>query len=246
MNDRNYCGNETALIATLYDECEPAEREAIEAHIARCASCADEFASLRLTRTRLAAWTPPDAALGFRITRDDAVASAPAPVLTSPRWSSRPLPAWLQAAAAVAIFAGGLAAGSLPQRDANAVSHADIEALRGEIARLQAVTTAPAASVDEDVVVARVAEVVDQRVGASETRLRAEFARETAQLARAFDVARAGDLVEIQGWLAGFRRTDELIAGRQQVAGSELQLQRQAIGRIYGGSGQIVPVSLAR
>src|SRR3989442_1699327 len=97
------CGDPSALTSYLYDECEPAERRAIEAHLAICTTCAEEVQALRATRARLASWAPPTAALGFRI-----VASAekpaserdPAPVLTSPRWWQRPLPAWAQAAAA--------------------------------------------------------------------------------------------------------------------------------------------------
>ena len=37
-----------------------------------CAACAGEIEALRATRRTLAAWTPPELALGFRITREDA------------------------------------------------------------------------------------------------------------------------------------------------------------------------------
>ena len=54
MNDNVHCGNNEALIAYLYDECDSADREAITAHLARCVSCAEDIESLRSTRTLLA------------------------------------------------------------------------------------------------------------------------------------------------------------------------------------------------
>ncbi len=78
MNDMNPCGNHEALVAYLYDECEPAERESIAAHVALCASCAEEIQSLRDTRAHLGAWSPPSVALGFQITRTEADAAAAA------------------------------------------------------------------------------------------------------------------------------------------------------------------------
>ena len=111
MNDQIHCGDQEALVAYLYDDGEPAEREAMAAHVARCSACAEEIASLRATRTMLAAWAPPEAALGFHITRDDAPQQA-ATVLRPAAWWRQPLPAWAQAAAALLIFAAGMSLGS--------------------------------------------------------------------------------------------------------------------------------------
>jgi hypothetical protein len=115
MTDTFQCGDQGALVAYLYDECEPGERELIASHITRCATCASEIDTLGATRRTLAAWTPPDMALGFQITRaHDAgpTANQPARVL-EPKiaWWRAPLPAWAQAAAAVVIFAAGLSIG---------------------------------------------------------------------------------------------------------------------------------------
>src|SRR6266498_1495546 len=63
------CGDPAGLITYLYDECEPGERDAIAAHVANCFVCTEELASLGATRTQLASWTPPDAAVGFQITK---------------------------------------------------------------------------------------------------------------------------------------------------------------------------------
>lgn len=115
MNDTFQCGDPGALVAYLYDECDPGERELIAAHITRCVTCASEIDTLGATRRTLAAWTPPEMALGFQITRADdggPAANQPARVL-EPKiaWWRAPLPAWAQAAAALVIFAAGLSLG---------------------------------------------------------------------------------------------------------------------------------------
>ena len=66
MNDMNVCGNHEALIGYLYDECEPAEREAVAAHLALCASCAEEIHALGNTRAHMVSWTPPACRSDFR------------------------------------------------------------------------------------------------------------------------------------------------------------------------------------
>jgi hypothetical protein len=127
MNDTFHCEDRDALVAYLYDECDPADRAAVAAHLSNCPACAEEIASLRATRTQLAAWTPPAASLGFQITRAD---ERQDPLTFTPRegngaalshgtperrasWWRDPLPAWAQAAAAALIFAAGLTAGTL-------------------------------------------------------------------------------------------------------------------------------------
>src|SRR6185503_13574271 len=80
MNDTFQCGDPGALVAYLYDECEPGERDLIAAHVTRCVTCASEIDTLSATRRTLAAWRPPDVELGFQITRSQD--AAPAKVLT--------------------------------------------------------------------------------------------------------------------------------------------------------------------
>lgn len=119
------CGDNAALVGYLYDDCAPGEAAAIAAHLADCPACTAELASLQFTRDGLQAWTPPEVALGFKVVQDPPVAVLDAPqaetgsraetgrVLRPARWWSRPLPAWAQAAAAVALFAAGAALGTL-------------------------------------------------------------------------------------------------------------------------------------
>ena len=208
MNAAFHCGDHEALVAYLYDECEPGDRDDIAAHVARCASCAKEIASLRVTRTVLAAWTPPEASLGFQITRTD----AREPLAFTPRtrpagpWWREPLPAWAQVAAAGMIFAAGLTAGSMgrpPARDAVAtapvqapiaertvqtvtepVSATELARLERRLSALESrpvrnvsASAAPAArSIDEQAILARAQALVDERLAASEERLRTDIA----------------------------------------------------------------------
>jgi anti-sigma factor RsiW len=127
MSDTFQCGDNAALVSYLYDECDPAERSAIEAHIALCAACAAEVAALGSARLHLASWAPPDADLGFQIVRphpstdargalSEVEGQAPGPrpqkVFTGPwAWFRQPMPAWAQAVAACLIFGAGLSLG---------------------------------------------------------------------------------------------------------------------------------------
>ncbi len=105
MSEQSRCADAAALIGFLYDDCEPGERARISAHVAVCATCAEELESLSMTREQLSTWTPPDVRLGFRVSQ------APPENVRAMAWWSRPLPAWAQLAAAVVIFALGTLVG---------------------------------------------------------------------------------------------------------------------------------------
>jgi hypothetical protein len=102
MNDSPYCGNPDVLMSYLYEDGPGDERLAFEAHLRQCGRCAAEVASLRAVREDVAAWTPPETVLDFRIVRD------PAPVKSRWGWMST-MPAWAQLAAASLVI--GVAAG---------------------------------------------------------------------------------------------------------------------------------------
>jgi Putative zinc-finger len=235
------CGDPAALAGYLYDECDPAERRAIEAHVAICVACASEIAALGATRTALASWTPPEARLGFRITAEDDQAGR---VLRPPqfhpeRWWRRPIPAWAQAAAAILIFAGGAALGvrtaSAPpaaqeQRasaaGASTVSADDLAALekrlRSELesireTRVAAASAAPASrpQASDAAVVQRVRELLAE----SEQRQQRELALRLTQVLRDVDNQRRMDLSRIEqtfGQMEGFTRP-ELADQRQMI-----------------------------
>ena len=102
MNDTRYCGNTDALMSYLYEDGPAEDRRAFEAHLRECATCAGDAASLGAVRQDLAAWTPPETVLDFRIVREAAPARS--------RWSwMSTMPAWAQLAAASLVV--GVAAG---------------------------------------------------------------------------------------------------------------------------------------
>lgn len=164
MNDRTPCVDHEALITYLYDECEPAEGQSIAAHVAICASCAEEVQALSDTRAHLASWSPPALPLGFQLTRVESdqhgtvvpFAGLASRSSKSGGWWTRPLPAWAQVAAAVVIFAAGMSVSAVrssthesapvagapaPQQRETAAAPAPVSELsvtRAEFARLEA------------------------------------------------------------------------------------------------------------
>ena len=90
------CHDKTRLVAYLYNEIDEADRDAVEAHLAGCRTCADEAASLESVRGELMHWQPPDAALGFRIVQETP------PAVARPWWRAH---AWAPAAMAASTSA---------------------------------------------------------------------------------------------------------------------------------------------
>ena len=240
MSDMYQCGDNAALVGYVYDECEAAERAVIGAHVAVCGACAAELAALESTRLQLRTWAPPpDAALGFVITRRDASdASAPrssASVLRPHRWFARPMPAWAQMAAAVAIFGAGLSLGvarglapaATPTQARTTTPSAPVaqnvspdqlasleQRLRAEIAQVRQAPVA-SAPVGDGQLLARVRTLIDE----SEQRQQRELALRTAEIVRDFDSQRRLDLAQIQ-------RSFGQIEG---VTGAEVRQQRQML-----------------
>jgi anti-sigma factor RsiW len=239
------CGSEqahAALAAYLYGECDTAERAAVEAHLAVCAACASELASLGAARSALASWAPPDATLGFRIVSDQsAEAASGATVLRPARWWRQPLPAWAQAAAALLIFAAGgllgmragapatttVPAATAPSvqtaRAVSSVSPDDLAALeqrlRREMTSLRPVAqpasaAAPAAANDE-----RLIERVQALLAESEQRQQREMSIRLTQVMRDMDMQRRLDLTRIQ----------DTFGQMEGTTGAELRRQREVI-----------------
>jgi anti-sigma factor RsiW len=255
MSQKFQCGENTALVGYVYDECEALERAAIEAHVAICAACAAELAALQSTHTALSSWTPPEVDLGFQIVRPTA------PVFESPKsefpkhvgtmnrpWYGRSVPVWAQAVAATFIFVTGLslgvARGIMPTAAApvgvpasevgSAVSATDLVALerrlRAEMARIQ-----PASASVRDVT-APAASASDEQLLArvrtlieeSERRQQRELALRTAQVMRDVDSQRRVDLAQIQ---SSFGQIEGL-------TGAEVREQRQMLNYLIRASEQ--------
>jgi len=109
------CENRERLIGYVYDECDPAERAEIEAHLETCYTCRREIRGLKSVRQDLLAWDVP---------ASDPIWRPIAPARPESSW--RAVPAWALAAAACATFivgaAGGAATYALMPRTAPAVA----------------------------------------------------------------------------------------------------------------------------
>jgi hypothetical protein len=252
MNDIFQCGDSGALVAYLYDECAPGEREQIAAHLKQCATCASEIDSLRVTRQTLAAWTPPDLALGFQITRTDV---GPAPNRSSsglePKiaWWRAPLPGWAQAAAALVIFAAGLSVGIARNGSSDPVASPQVSSVVPAVSRGSA-ATAPAGSVSRDELAQ-----LEQRLKSEMSQLRPVSAVSTVasrgsdealiqQVRSLIEESEANQrkdftlrMVELAGNIEQQRRVDlqtvrQSMGQLQDVTGTELRQQREVLGRL--------------
>ena len=104
--------DQDALLNYLYEEGDPAERLRIAHHLQACAACSVAVLELQSVRGMLADWTPPPVKLGFRVVQEPAEGSSDV------RWwkPGGRLPVWAQAAAAVFLFAAGMAVSQLDVR----------------------------------------------------------------------------------------------------------------------------------
>jgi hypothetical protein len=227
------CGDKNALVAYLYEECEPELRDEISGHLTRCDSCSSEIEGLGWTRRRLAVWTPPMPELGFQM-------KVPAQDARLPWWRA-PLPAWAQAAAAVVIFGVGLSVGlarapvtappvaptqpspAVLVTPANTVSQTDLsqleERLKSEMAQMR--TASPVRQVtssSDDEIMKKVEALLTQ----SEERQRREFTLRQVEMARDFEAQRRVDMASVR----------ETVGQFQGVTGTEIRQQREAIDRI--------------
>ncbi|MCA1563212.1 MAG: zf-HC2 domain-containing protein [Acidobacteria bacterium] len=225
------CNGKELLIAYVYDDCTDAERGRAEAHLGGCAECRQELEALRAARDHLAAWAPPDRALGFKIVQE---ASA-----VDERARRRIVPAWGLAAAAVLVLAAASAVANLEVRyeadgfiirtgwsrpaamlpAAPQPARADAATWRAELAALErkirhefeagsaaarpAGTPAPASgdAASSGELLRRVRALIED----SETRQQREMALRFTELVRDFDRQRQLDLTRIQ---QGFGRLE--------------------------------------
>ena len=227
------------LIAYLYGELQPSERDAFDRHLAACADCRGDADGLRGTRTYLQSWAPPEPDLGFQIVR------APhrvAPASTARWW--RVSPAWGLAAAA--MFVGAISAGianleitagtrgvsvrtgrgrpAAVQVQAADPSDAIVAELKARLTDVEAQLSAarqttsaatPVATVTTRMSDAELVRLFRQMIEQSEERQQGVLARQILQVNRDMDTARRTDY-------------DRLRQGIQQVQGTAFEVyQRQ-------------------
>lgn len=240
-NESQLCGDAAALIGYLYGECDADEGVRMDRHLQSCDACASELAELGGARTQLTAWTPPVAALGFRIAADP-----PAPVVpVAPAriaWWRQPMPVWGQAVAAVALFGLGLAAGSrgvqtgtgpateTVRATVSADALAQLEArMKQEIAAIR--TAAPAqpvavsrASSDprDEAIMRQVRELLRE----SEGRQEEAFTVRAAQIARDAEIQRRVDQAQMQ----------QTLTQMQGTTGEEVRRQREMLNYLVNVS----------
>lgn len=241
MTETFQCGDNPALVGYMYGECEPAERRAIGQHLAVCPACAAELEALGATRIQLAAWTPPEAQLGFRMVSDappNLVRLAPNVVEGPRRWWAQPVPAWAQAAAAAVIFATGLSLGVWRGTSSDGAASA------GNSPVTAAATLTPAGAA------AKLASAGD--LAALEQRLRSEMAllrtsappaagtSRTASVSEADILARVRTLIDEseqrqQRELA--LRTAQVVRDFDSQRRVDLQNVRSIVGQVEGSTG---------
>jgi hypothetical protein len=248
-----YSGDrEAALVASLYDDGDPALRAAFEAHLAACGRCRDELDALRGVRAQLGRWAPPEPIF--------ALFSNPQSAIRNPQSSWwRQMPAWAQVAAALLFLGVSAGVANLDVRyDANGLSvrtgwskrplapaasvapgdgtsapwRADLTSLERQLKnefRAAQVSAAPvaaamprAASAADADVLRRVRALLDQ----SEKRQQRELALRVAEVLRDVNAERQADLVKI----------DRSLGVVQNNLGVEVMKQRQSLNLLYRAS----------
>lgn len=215
--------NHEALLDYLYEEGDPAERLTIARHLQECAACSVAVLEFQNVRGMLRDWAPPASDLGFRVVQDGRPlpgAVAGQPLRNDSRWSgiatrSQRMP-WLQAAAAVVLFAAGMAVSqvNVQYRNGEVVASwgsAPVATGRGASITLrpESVNDTPAApqpgampqtlpgaqnTADTEALLQRVRAMIDQ----SEQRQQRELALRLSQVTREVDTQHQADLLRIQ------------------------------------------------
>jgi hypothetical protein len=153
MNNDTLCTFEgrrdDVLVAYLYDDIDPAERDTFEQHLPGCTHCRTELAALSDVRGGLAAWAAPDVAEGVGgKTPRSALRLVDTPPPRSAGWRAiAEAPIWMQAAAAMLVVAASLGLANISltyNRDGLSVSTGWMRPAPVSNAASTAATAAPA------------------------------------------------------------------------------------------------------
>lgn len=250
MSTRFTCDDTETLVAYLYDDIDPAARDAVARHLVECQRCRDEVTALGGVRHALAQWAPPAPPLRFSIGQAELPpADAPAPDnVIRPRVAAwHTVPVWAQVAAATLAVAVGAAVANVQVRHVEgwtvstgwmspappaAARPATDEAWRAEVAALTqtvrdlqnrqaAASVTPVAAPVPSPDTETIARV-RALIEASEKRQQQELAMRLAQFNRDVDMQRRADLVRI----------DQGIGQLEGRTGAEVARQRQVLDLI--------------
>lgn len=225
--------NHEALLDYVYEEGEPAERLRIARHLQECAACSVAVLEFQTVRGMLSGWRPPASQLGFRIVQDE---QAQPPTAHRAWWipSSR-VGVWAQSAAAVLLFAAGVAVSQLnidyvdgaltvrtrsAESNAPAIRNASIElppslqTVGSGFSQTATGTGSRTEIADTEQLLQRVRAMIEQ----SEIRQQRELALRLSQVAREVDTQQKADLLRIQQNLGQFEmQTGAQIDQQQQI-----------------------------
>ena len=246
----SYTGNrDEMLVAYLYDDIDPVDRAAFDAHLQMCARCRTELRALGGVREQLARWNPPEPNLIFG--NPESVRNPQSAIRNGVRWWQQ-IPAWAQVAAAVLVLGASIGLANFDVRYdknglsvrtgwmATAKSAADTapaqagvtrdeliafgEHLRAELRDQQpASASAVSARTEDPEVMRRVRSIVDE----SEKREKRELALRIAEAFSDFDAQRRQDLVKL-GTIQNSTGY-EVIRQRQQLDQMNNILQRVSL-----------------
>jgi len=154
MNDAlcNYDGRrDEVLVAYLYDDIDPRERETFEQHLPGCVPCRTELAALSDVRDGLADWSAPEvvAGVGGRAPRTalrivDTVDTSQPPARGWRAFGDAPV--WLQAVAAMLVVAASLGVANINltySKDGLSVTTGWLRAAPSPVAPQQAIAPQP-------------------------------------------------------------------------------------------------------
>jgi hypothetical protein len=235
------CDDTDTLVAYLYDELDAEAGAAVARHLASCAACRGEVASLGGVRRLLGEWTPPAPPLRFTVAAD-----MPATAIQPARWSA--VPAWAQLVAATLAVAVGAAVANVqvrhdqagwtlstgwlppPAAAAPAADDGGAERWRPALAALEQSLrqdlTSGAAAPPQTVAATDTDAQTQSRLRAliqeSERRQQQELALRLTQFSRDLDLQRRADLVRI----------DQGIGRLEGRTGAEVARQREMLDYI--------------
>jgi hypothetical protein len=210
------------MLDVLYDEADPATARRVDEHQARCAACREELAALKDVRHSLQAWSRPGAP---RLSRPRAVSA----------WRGIAVAAALLLAVGIGFGLRGAELRFEDGRFALRLGGSDAAELRGQLGaqarrhdqEIEALKAALASGVrlkDDDVVIARVRDLIRE----SEARQAVAWNASMVDFAERSDARRRYDLARMSAGLSYLDgKTGQQVARTNEIVGYVLKASQQ-------------------